>query len=505
MTPPPSRPLELPRLVMRRALWVALAAWLLVLALGLLRAAADIDQEVAAAQTMAAVSARLAQAAHWDDRRAIGELQQLQHAAPLRHLSLAIRDEHGAFLVAPAPTPSVAPPLAWLVALHRGLSRPAAPAAVSWPLPRDDGRIWQVTLATSGESERVEAIENLAGALIIGALGSVALLLVMAWNVRHAFRPMHGLIAAIASLRTGSADRLRALPSMPIGELHAIRTALHELAAALQAAEHGRQLLSQKVATLQEDERRRIARELHDEFGQRLTALRADLAWLQRQSLPDGRTAQVVAGMATACADLHRETRQLLHSLRPLGERDLAEPGDLAGLRRLLERLVGSWQRAADPPLRVELKLGSRDECTDAQQPGPWPGAEVSAAMVLPQAMVLMLYRISQEALTNVARHAQATHAVLQLTLCRPGEPQGGGAAIEWQVSDDGVGFDALESAQQRGNGLAGMRERIWAFGSDLQCAAARPAAVRPGVRLCARFPIPATVVASVHEAAATA
>lgn len=506
MNAAPSSPLELPRLVMRRASWVALAAWLLVLALGLLRAASDIDQEVAAAQTMAAVTGRLAQAPRWDDRRAIAQLRQLERDAPLRHLSLAVRDERGAFIVEPAPAPAVPPPLAWLVALHRWLSPPAAPVALSWPLPREDGRVWQVTLTTSGESERIEAMENLAGALVIGALGSAALLLVMAWNVRHAFRPMRGLLDAIASLRSGSADALRALPPMPIGELHAIRGALHRLAAALQAAEQERQVLSQKVLTLQEDERRRIARELHDEFGQRLTALRADLAWLQRQPMPDARTTQVVAGMALACAELHRETRQLLHSLRPLDTPEPGEAGSLERLRGLLEQLVRGWQRGADPRVQIELRLAVRDgEHRDLATPSAWPDADAAAAIELPQAMVRMLYRISQEALTNVARHARATHAVLQLALCRPDGRTGGPLAIEWQVSDDGVGLGALDSAQLRGNGLAGMRERIWAFGGDLQCCAARPAGERPGLLLHARFQIPAAPVVSPDEAAATA
>jgi two-component system, NarL family, sensor histidine kinase UhpB len=493
---PSTPPLELPRLVMRRASWVALLAWLLVLALGLLRAAADMDQEVVAARTMAAVTARLAQASSWDDQRAINELKQLERGAPLRHLSLSIRDAQGAVIVAPIEPVPPSPPLSWLVALHRALLPSAAPTAVSWPMPRGDGRTWQVTLSTSRESERVEAIENLADVLAIVALGSIAMLLVMAINVRHSFQPMRGLLEAIASLRRGDPTGLRQLPPMPIGELHAIRGALHDLGAALQAAEHERQLLSQKVLTLQEDERRRIARELHDEFGQRLTALRADIAWLQRQTL-EPRSATVVAGMAAACASLHDETRQLLTSLQPLGAGDRLTPSSLFKLQGLLEQLVAGWQQGTDRGARVTLRLRTRDRDGSS---GPWPDADAAAALAIPHSMVLTLYRISQEALTNVARHAQATRATLQLTLLRAGDA----IEIEWQVSDDGVGLDTLEAAQQRGNGLAGIRERVWAFGGDLQCAAAVGApAVKPGLVLRALFQFKLAPSQELHESAA--
>ena len=85
---------------------------------------------------------------------------------------------------------------------------------------------------------------------------------------------------------------------MPIGELQAIATALRELANALEGAEQQRRVLSQQVLTLQEDERQRIARELHDEFGQRLTALRADAAWLARRIGQDPQAHAVVSAMA---------------------------------------------------------------------------------------------------------------------------------------------------------------------------------------------------------------
>jgi two-component system sensor histidine kinase UhpB len=95
----------------------------------------------------------------------------------------------------------------------------------------------------------------------------------------------------------------------------------------------------------------------------------------------------------------------------------------------------------------------------------------------------LTIYRVVQEALTNVARHAGASQATLQLTLQRRPD----GDTLQWQVSDDGAGLGSLQIALQRGNGLAGIRQRVWALGSDLECDPARDGAA-PGVCLRARF-----------------
>jgi two-component system sensor histidine kinase UhpB len=262
---------------------------------------------------------------------------------------------------------------------------------------------------------------------------------------------------------------------MPISELQAIGSALGELGVALDAAEVQRRALSRQVLTLQEDERQRIARELHDEFGQRLTALRANAAWLARHVSHDAKAAQVVHEMSVQCAKLQTEIRALLDRLQP-AVLDAGSPASLLKLQTLLDELVQAWN--ATPAVGVRFTLELRAVGPHGA-PLPWPDAAQADALALPQALVLALYRISQEALTNVARHARASTASLQLTLSQVAdEPM-----LQWQVSDDGAGLGSLQVALQRGNGLAGMRQRVWAFGGDLACEdAAR------GLRLSARF-----------------
>jgi two-component system sensor histidine kinase UhpB len=481
---------------MRRAGWVALGAWLLMLVLGLKGARFDIEEEVAAAQTMAGLVSRLTQPSAASDAQLITELRRIVHAQPPRHVSLTVRDADGRVLLAITGGEPLAAPLSWLVAMHRALMPVREPPPLSWQLPRGEGRPWTVTMAVSHESERAEAVANLAGLLGLGAIGSVALLLAMGWNVHRSFRPMRSLLHAIAALRDDDARALRALPPMPIGELQAIAAALRDLADALEAAERQRRALSTQVLTLQEDERQRIARELHDEFGQRLTALRADAAWLARR-VDDAQAQHVVATMATQCEALQREIRSLLTRLSPAGASDGAT--DLLRLQRLLEDLVQAWHTSPGQGVHFVLALEAR--AADGREL-PWPTPEQASAHALPHELCLALYRISQEALTNVARHSQASRATLQLTLRRGDD----GDSLQWQVSDDGAGLGSLQVALQRGNGLAGIRQRVWALGSDLECEPVHAgASQRAGVCLRARFRVPAVEPAQASHALAAA
>jgi two-component system sensor histidine kinase UhpB len=434
--------------------------------LGLTRAGQDIDREVAAALHLSALGANLSRVATLDDRAALEELRRLAGVGPLRHLSLVVRDDRGQTVLAPEPAPAPPWPVSWLVALHRDWADKTAPRVVTWPLARPAGPAWQITLEASTDSERVEAMENLAGALLVVALGAAALLAAMAINVRLAFRPMRSLLRAIDRLRGGDASALAALPAMPTRELQSIGDALRALGDALADAEEQRRALSHKVMTLQEDERARLARELHDEFGQRLTALRADAAWIRRRVAADEQAARVVDGIARHTECLQADVRDLLVHLQPTGAGSDAMPG--AQAVDLLSGLVAGWNASPGVQARFELDVGEALVQTSWQRE-----------------LALTVYRISQEALTNAARHSRARHVRLGLAW------RTDSSTLEWTVEDDGVGVADWQLATQRGNGLGGLRERVWALGADLQAGPAS-AGSTPGLRLKATFGWPA-------------
>jgi two-component system sensor histidine kinase UhpB len=473
LTVSPPLPMELPRLVMRRALAVALGALVLSLVLGLLRAREDTRREMEGSLALVQAASTLAQIAAQDDAAALAALRALP---ALRHVRLAVLDELGRPLSGTnggaAPSAGLLDGIAGLLGLE------ADEGAVAWAVPRPQGRAWTVRLSAWPDSELREALGNLGGSFALLSLCCVLMLLVMRWNVRRAFRPLQALLAAIARVERQDVAGVRALAPMPIRELEAIARALKHLAAAQEQAEDARRVLALRLQSLREDERQRLARDLHDEFGQRLTALRVDAAWLTRRLLEQPALQSVAAGMGEQVARVQDDVRKLLARLRPQAVTDAGLDGDpdapptLGRLRQLLEELLAGWGASAHGEgTRFELALEGAPD-----------------ALALPSDLVLGLYRISQEALTNVARHAGATRVRLALRVSAGAadEPQ----RVDWSVEDDGRGLDALEAALRRGSGLAGIKERVWALGGELQASvgAATAGAAGPGLRLQARF-----------------
>ena len=195
--------------------------------------------------------------------------------------------------------------------------------------------------------------------------------------------------------------------------------------------------LARSALRVQEDERRRIARELHDGIGQNLTAIKHQLAVLAAR-LPEG-AAEEAKGLETCielCAQTLEDTRQLSRLLRPQVLDDL-------GLEAALHWLARSVQGPGKLEVAVHL------------DPVPELDPELQT----------LLFRVSQEALANVVRHSHATDAMLRL-----GNRAG---RIELTVWDNGSGFDVARaaSAATRGAaaGLSGMRERLALYGGVLR------------------------------------
>ena len=215
------------------------------------------------------------------------------------------------------------------------------------------------------------------------------------------------------------------------------------------ARERSRRELRQLTAGLveaREEERRRIARELHDELGQRLTALKLELADLgaTAAAAPADRRATLLAMVDDTIA----EVRRIATELRPAVLDDL-------GLNAAIEGLAGDVARRVG--LSVQLSL----------PPGDPPVAEATA---------IALYRMVQEALTNIARHAQATEAHIAL-LCDA-------HSVTLTVQDNGRGFAAPPRGRRGSHGLVGLRERCHMLGGQIEVGNADGGGARIRVRL---------------------
>ncbi len=189
-----------------------------------------------------------------------------------------------------------------------------------------------------------------------------------------------------------------------------------------------RQEFVRRIVEMQEEERARIARELHDEFGQALTGLAIGLRGAQESVQQPQRLQRQLAQLEEMAVQALGNMRHIVNELRPALLDDMGLPAALRHYRDTFQDLTG---------IQVHLALGPSPER-------------------LPATVETILFRITQEALTNIARHAHARQAWIDLH-CRDNQ------AI-LTIRDDGQGFDVqsvMDSRQQMGMGLLGIQERV--------------------------------------------
>jgi PAS domain S-box-containing protein len=195
--------------------------------------------------------------------------------------------------------------------------------------------------------------------------------------------------------------------------------------------------LSAHVESVREDERSGIAREIHDELGQALTALKMDLAWLARRisggaSGPDEKLLEMIKSMSLMTDEIIQQIRRISSDLRPSVLDDL-------GLLAAIEWYSSEFERRTGTPCEVESNLA------DTQ---------------LPRELATAAFRIFQEALTNVARHAEATHVGVRFGIAD------GRLCVEVRDNGKGIAERALRSPKSLG--LLGIHERARRLGGKV-------------------------------------
>lgn len=213
------------------------------------------------------------------------------------------------------------------------------------------------------------------------------------------------------------------------------RTRRHFAEEALRASYGRVRQLAGRLIAAQEEERTRIARELHDDVGQRVASLSIGLSGLRRRVAgSDGSVGEDVSVLQQQTMSLGKDLRTLSHELHPGA---LEHLGLIEALRARCDEV--KTQSGVD----VSLDVGA-----------DWPD-------VVTDGVALCLYRVAQEALRNIVKHAQATRACISL------DRQG--AQVVMRVSDDGRGFDAGRSVEHGGLGLLSMRERVEMLGGKFE------------------------------------
>ena len=266
---------------------------------------------------------------------------------------------------------------------------------------------------------------------------------------------------AEAVLRRGQ-EELEARVQERTTELARANESLREEMLERQRAERARTELLGRLVFAQEDERRRIAREMHDQFGELLTALARRIEMLKESCAGSVELSAQAGALAALAQQLDRDVDHLVWELRPTALDDL-------GLRAALQNYVQDWSGRVG----ITADLHTSGLLDDRLAPD----------------VETTLYRIAQEALTNIAKHSGADKVEVILER-RPDH-------VLLIIEDDGVGFDTAGAGQERGFGLLGMQERAALVDATLEIESAVGRGTTILVRMAARQPADAGAAAS--------
>ncbi|MCL4299865.1 MAG: HAMP domain-containing protein [Anaerolineae bacterium] len=246
------------------------------------------------------------------------------------------------------------------------------------------------------------------------------------WTLRRALEPLERLQEAVNQVRQGQTDVQVTLGSVSDEQFDRLAETFNRMVLKHERHTEQMQQLSRQILQAQEDERQRLARELHDEAAQALTSLLVHLRLLERAHEPE-KAQQNIQKLRELTAQALEEVRRVALDLRPTILDDL-------GLGAALEWRVDEFTQATGVQAKIQIEGLERR---------------------LPREIELVFYRVGQEALNNIARHAQAKHVSISLRRAN--------STISLEVSDDGLGFNptSLPTYTPRGLGLLGMRERL--------------------------------------------
>ncbi|MCH8503465.1 MAG: histidine kinase [Ectothiorhodospiraceae bacterium] len=298
------------------------------------------------------------------------------------------------------------------------------------------------------EDEIAEAWAGARGLLaLMAAFGATAVIMIQL-VLNTTLRPLRTVLSGLDKLERGHFDSRIPLTGAP--DFDCVAGQFNRLSTALQASQSRNRKLNRKLLDVQEEERRNLARELHDELGQCMSAIQAEAVAVRNEPgvVPD-RVRDAAESIRATASHVQGLTRNLIRRLRPAALDEL-------GLATAVGNMGDEW---AERHPEIACK------------------AEVSDALdhVEPSASI-HVYRLLQEALTNISRHSSAARVTLRMRRLSP-------SLLELSLGDDGRGFDP-DSATP-GFGLLGMRERLAGIGGTLAIAS------EPGIGTQVRFGVP--------------
>ncbi|WP_026601907.1 sensor histidine kinase [Methylomonas sp. 11b] len=316
------------------------------------------------------------------------------------------------------------------------------------PITYDSQVYGVLTVSVSAELSIARAWDDARDLLALSAATITTVCLLVYLAVSRALLPAQAIVEGLNRLSSG--DLAFRLPNFDLLEWRQTATAINRLAENQQQLLAERQKLAVMLMNLQEEERRYLARELHDELGQCLTAIHAVAAGISQTAQ------QRCPELVTEAEQISRFTQAMQNSLRGLLTRLRPTELEELGLDASLRSLITSWNGLG----KTHYSLHINGDCRMLTEP-----------------LAISLFRITQEAVSNIAKHASASQAVITLTV--------DGTQASITIQDDGNAI-ALPFAAHHGIGLLGMRERVAALNGQFSLHLAKP----HGLIIQARLPI---------------
>ncbi len=342
-----------------------------------------------------------------------------------------------------------APAPEWFARTYRGLFGPETP--VTRQLTVREPETGAVVATADAEVAVRQAWRQISIVLGVAAPMAMAICLLAALAIATALAPTRTIVEGLRRLEAG--NYRRQIEGRQTAEFGLIARAVNDLAERLAHTAEERTALTKRLFEVQEEERRALARDLHDEFGQCLAATVAFAAAIEAGAYDRPDLAEDARAISKAAKRMMATLREALARLR---SQDLEE----LGLEACLIQLVAGWNARTARTAVVRLDL-------------------MGNLAALPQAVSTSVYRIAQECLTNAMRHGRPSDVLLRVERAPSKD-----AEVAVTIEDNGGGNPA-SIAGSAGHGILGMRERIAALGGSLTIG--RAAA---GLRIAARIPL---------------
>lgn len=311
--------------------------------------------------------------------------------------------------------------------------------------------IGQLIITPDPMYEIVETWDDTKDILALIFIFFIAVTTVVYIAIESALKPVSRILTAINDVEQGKLETR--LPHFDLPELSSIALKFNHMAETLEQSIKRNIGLSRQIINLEEVERKSLARDLHDEIGQSITAIHIDAQAILNYKEINEVTIQNLRLSANAILNVSKNmmgiTHQILEKLRP-------DTIDKLGLKVAIQDLVGSWTCKL---IGVHCALDIAGDLAG-----------------LPEDISITAYRVIQESLTNIARYANAKQVGINIIQ----EPN----MLIVIIEDDGKGFES--SQMTTGFGLTGMRERLEGLGGELEL----DSAIGSGTRLVARLPL---------------